>query len=243
MLRRLHAIIPPPEWRLPVLDPFDQLADRIYVSGQDLSEAGHVVGGVTNGGDWNGPFIWQDGTYTRLGAAGAAWGVNRSGQAVGGGTFWDSDGTATRLGFDAWDLNDRGQVVGSARVGGAHRAVLWEDGQLTDLGTLGGENSRAEEINELGQVVGLSDTPDDPWHNFLWVDGHMIDIGEAASDSGPEDINDHGQIIGHIGHVEDGARVGSAVLWEVHRDSDPGGSPEPACWSPTNRGPAEQRPG
>jgi probable HAF family extracellular repeat protein len=93
--------------------------------------------------------------------------------------------------------------------------VLWEDGKLTDLGTLGGADSRAQGINELGQVVGVSDTADDPWHHFVWIDGQMIDLGGSWDDSGPKDINDHGQIIGRIRHVEDGARVGSAVLWEV----------------------------
>jgi probable HAF family extracellular repeat protein len=200
----------------PIRPPGDAPAT---VFARDLSEAGHVVGGVWNGGDWNGPFVWQDGTFTRLGTYGEASLVNRSGQVVSGGMLWNPDGTATRLGFDASDLNDRGQVVGSRNVNGAERAVLWEDGQLTDLGTLGGADSRATEINELGQVVGISDTPDDPWHNFLWVDGQMIDIGAAWTDSGPEDINDRGQIIGHIRRVEDGVRVGSAVLWEIHDGS------------------------
>jgi uncharacterized membrane protein len=34
------------------------------------------------------------------------------------------------------------------------RAALWKDGDITDLGTFGGNNSCAGAINNRGQVVG-----------------------------------------------------------------------------------------
>jgi uncharacterized membrane protein len=38
----------------------------------------------------------------------------------------------------------------------AQRAVIWQNGTLTNLGTLGGSFSAAEAINSSGQVVGLA---------------------------------------------------------------------------------------
>ena len=41
------------------------------------------------------------------------------------------------------DINDRGQIVGWRDPdSGPYHALLWEDGMMTDLGTLGGEQRR-----------------------------------------------------------------------------------------------------
>jgi probable HAF family extracellular repeat protein len=62
----------------------------------------------------------------------------------------------------AYGLNETGQMIGrtstSAGVGEQH-AFLWDNGTMTDLGTLGGTGNRASNalaLNELGQVVGNS---------------------------------------------------------------------------------------
>ena len=58
----------------------------------------------------------------------------------------------------AEDINERGQVVGRSTLAkrGEFHAFLWEDGTMTDLGTLSGLSSQAYGINDRGQVVGFS---------------------------------------------------------------------------------------
>ena len=47
-------------------------------------------------------------------------------------------------------------------------AFLWQNGKMTDLGTLGGRSSNPRAINERGQVVGESFTASGTVHAFLW---------------------------------------------------------------------------
>jgi len=77
---------------------------------------------------------------------------------------------------------------------------------VTDLGTLGGNNSVPQGINDRGQVVGLSETPDiDPnsglpiSHAFLWNQGVLHDLGTLGgrnSEAGLGGINSDGQVVG-----------------------------------------------
>ena len=70
---------------------------------------------------------------------------------------------------------------------------------VTDLGTLGGDKSMAYAINNTGQVIGTSSGPDGTFHPFLWHSGTMTDLRDlGAAFHGVTDINDHGQIVGHV---------------------------------------------
>ena len=84
----------------------------------------------------------------------------------------------------AWAINNRGQVVGESTTDtGERHAFLWEKGVMTDLGTLGGEESTALGINDRGQVVGYGPTTTARYHAFLWEKGVMTDLGTLGGDS------------------------------------------------------------
>src|SRR5579864_1890709 len=86
-------------------------------------------------------FQWNNGVTTDLGAL------------PGGGSsaaFW---------------INAKGWIAGNSENGETDplitglpevRAVLWKDGQIHDLGTLGGSSSFSQAINNRGQITGLS---------------------------------------------------------------------------------------
>ncbi len=76
---------------------------------------------------------------------------------------------------NAWKINNQGQIIGWAQIptgdgGTVVHSWLYQDGVMTDLGTLGGEGtySYACGINNLGQVVGYSTTDSGEMHAVLW---------------------------------------------------------------------------
>src|SRR6185369_10896802 len=82
-------------------------------------------------------------------------------------------------------------------------AVLWSDGSVQDLGTLGtGFFSEAWGLNNLGQVVGWSYTNGGGGlsgvHGFLYseADG-MVDLTPESDTGSALDINDAGQVTGY----------------------------------------------
>ncbi len=88
------------------------------------------------------------------------------------------------------------------------RAVLWQNGGITDLGTLeGGHESIANAVDSKGEVVGMfTNTTPDPnslfpdgfqTRAFFWQDGVMQDLGTlGGADAAAYLINERGQVVG-----------------------------------------------
>jgi probable HAF family extracellular repeat protein len=104
----------------------------------------------------------------------------------------------------AFAINDTEQVVGRSDGANGYHAVFWSHGTMTDLGALPGlaNRSAAEDINNLGVVVGYSGEHDT--HAFVWdsISG-MNDLNHLLDESGSgwllttaNAINNHGQIVG-----------------------------------------------
>jgi len=114
------------------------------------------------------------------------------------------------------------------------RAVLWQNGGITDLGVLeGGYESIAQAVNNRGQVVGLfTNTNVDPFsmlglgyqaRAFIWQKGVMQDLGTLGGpDAQAVLINERGQVVGwSYTNSDPGACSGSGLalttdsfIWE-----------------------------
>lgn len=121
----------------------------------------------------------------------------------------------------AFGLNDKGQVVGASGICASWtptiytHALLWQDGSVINLGSLGGQANVALFINNHREVVGASDLAGDiAYHAFLWTkDRGMRDLGTVPGDSlsTAESINEQNQIVGGSCDQNGNCR---AVLWQ-----------------------------
>lgn len=153
----------------------------------------------------------------------------------------------------AFSVNSRGQVVGYSNneildpfsMGGfptQTRAFLWQNRVMTDLGTLGGPDSLAFDVNERGQIAGQSYTNSTPnpttglptQNPFYWENGKMTDLGTLGGTIGIANwMNNRGQVVGNSNVAGD--QDFHAFLWDKEEGlkdlgSLPGGSSSAANW-------------
>jgi probable HAF family extracellular repeat protein len=150
---------------------------------------------------------------------------------------WQNDrivdlGTLPEGGYEslAQAVNNDGQIVGFATntvpdpcsmVGfpTETRAFRWQDGQMRDLGTLGGPDANAELVNDRGQIAGASYTESiipatgcPELHPFLWENGSMSDLGTLGGTSADvRSLNQRGEVVGFSNLAGD--QIAHPFLW------------------------------
>jgi probable HAF family extracellular repeat protein len=140
--------------------------------------------------------------------ASTAFGLNRLGHFVGqwqksGGSaeaFLDIDGIPALLDQPpvytdaATAINDANQVL----VNGRQHGYVYQNGQFTDVGSLGGATTFVRGINSTGQVVGDSQFASGQAHAYLYSGQQMIDLGTFSGGtlSQANAINDLGAVAG-----------------------------------------------
>jgi probable HAF family extracellular repeat protein len=188
-----------------------------------LNDRGQIVGSARNDEDVRQAWFW-DGERGHFLAGegpdgtGSATDINQAGHVVGGALFLRADeldpenlkyrtrafiydGTSM-TGFEtlsgntqsrAEGINQRGDVVGTTFGGsGEQHAVLYQEGQITDLG-----QGRALAINKRGQVVGGTVIVD-VTHAFLYSRNELLDLGTLGGETSIAiDINDGGEVVGN----------------------------------------------
>jgi probable HAF family extracellular repeat protein len=186
--------------------------------GNAINDHGEVVGlsDTSTTSTARGAFADQNGVMTEINS-GDATAVNNSGEIAGVGpfpvtgtpgdvfeqAFTYQNGSTTVLGLlpgeggiftDAAGINGSGEVVGSGdNAASDERAWEFQNGTMTDIGTLGGPQASATAVNAGGQIVGFAQTSSDADHGFLYTGGNMTDLGLNIF---PYAINDLGVIVG-----------------------------------------------
>jgi uncharacterized membrane protein len=184
------------------------------------------------------PSVWRPGACREdlPGASGVAYAVNADGTTVGGvvnisgsyvpvrwksiGGAWQMEQLDNRAGL-ALGANDVGDLAGYVIVpctltDGCDRALIWyADGSSRELGTLGGEQSWAVDVNASGEAVGGSTSPSVGNTAFFWSASRgMVQLpfrGRFAVANALSDVRPDGTrlVVGANSNAE-------AIVWVVN---------------------------
>lgn len=201
--------------------------------GVSINEAGQAVGisdnGVADpfslfGVNQVRTFLWEDGQLQDIGTLGGP-----DAQA-GPGCNNQRAGVIVGASYTSFTPNPQTEIPTLA-------PFLWENGKMTNLGTLGGSAGIGVCSNNRLQVIGRSSLSGHPaacstgepgCHAFLWQRGTMHDLGTLGGDnSEPIWINDAGEIAGSADLPGDG--IHHAVRWKDGQITDIGTVGGDAC--------------
>ena len=148
-----HAVL----WQAAMPRDLGTLAGGDYSAAHDINNQDSVVGeaNIAPSGKPH-AFLWERGKLRQL--------ADRSGSTL----------------CSAQAINDKMDIVGSCDLpdGGTH-GVLWREGKVTDLGTLGDKadsDSTALDVNIKTQIVGTSEVSEGKLRAFVWDHGTMLDL-------------------------------------------------------------------
>jgi probable HAF family extracellular repeat protein len=109
-------------------------------------------------------------------------------------------------------INDAGQVVGNARLGGDNgvdQAYRWTPGGRVDyIGGAQGQETEAQDVNSAGQVAGVVWPTSDESQPFVWDDvaglrALHVDVGAVIESVYDVRINDRGNVSGTLDYGVD----------------------------------------
>jgi probable HAF family extracellular repeat protein len=205
-----------------------------------LNQRGQVVGWAYAKG-WSQAFLYDgDGGMHDLGNFGGAdayaAAISESGQITGYATTADGvrhaflyrDGLLKQLSVPGiasagWAINGGGQVAGNYQDGGQAKLAFLDEvcGCVQTLGTLGGAEALVYGLNDVGQVIGVSDTAVGQRHAFLYQNGAMKDLGTfGGTGSFAAAINEAGLVAGDADNANGNAH---AFLYDGNSLKDLGG--------------------
>ena len=154
-------------------------------------------------------------------------GINDSGQVVGS---WASSQSTSGTGSHPWlysngtmtslpvpsdltspscqpfAINNNGLIIGSCVTnnGQTNHSVLWQNGTVTVLGTLGGlQVTSLAGLNNNGQIIGWGTTSTGATHGFLDSNGTVTDLGSFLAYA----INDNGVMVDGVDQIDSGGTV------------------------------------
>lgn len=203
-----------------------------------LNDLGQVVGEYSSGTVTR-SFLWDPHSgITDLGT-GIAFDINNNGEVLiedGNIAYRWNNGVRTEVvnlgsGGEVYRINDLGQIVGFTSQS---KGFVWQDNELTFIGSLGGGTSNAIGVNDYGTVVGWATNSSDETRMIYWDQYNgMRDVGAynsyERSYSLLIDINNNNLVIGaelnltggvsfesYWGYGKPPAYIGTGLAWSIN---------------------------